>query len=214
MSIPQDLFAELNEYQTDDVYTPELFAWKLLLDDTKTDILSANLQTFTDTDDEADDPITFSFEVMITIFMELVFGILKLNHYAENADQEFEPDFTKHNLEDILPLLKHKFNELCYILSVEVIDDTADNKSYIDSIVGERYCKIILRHNESDKGYFIINNDGLIDPEKDYHMILNGRFKPTKNLNEVYAICVVNNKVHKISFDVVPTINKPIASDC
>jgi hypothetical protein len=213
MSIPQDLVTELNEYQNDDVYTPEIFAWKLLLDNTKSDVLSANLQTFTDTYDEADDPITFSFEVMITIFMELVFGILKLNHYAEGNDEEFEPDFSKHNIDDILPLLKHKFNELCYILSVEVIDDTVDNKSYIDSIMGERYCKIILRHNESDQAYFAIHDDD-IDSDKDYHMILNGRFKQTKNLNEVHATCALNNKVYKISFDVVQTISKPLGVVC
>lgn len=209
MSLPDELISDLSEYSNSDVYTPEMFAWKLLLDDTNSAVLSANLQTFTDTYDEADDPTTFTFEVLITIFMELIFGILKLNHYAEHNNENFEFDFTNSNLEDILPMLKHKFNELCYVLSVETIDETNENIAYVNSVIISRYCKIILRHSKLDEYYFSVHSDE-IDDEKDYHMILNGRFKKTNKLNEVYSTCSINNKTYKISFDKVPTVCHPI----
>lgn len=209
MLFSEDLVTELSEIKKDDVYTPELFAWKLLLEDANASVLSANLQSFTDTYDEADDPTTFSFEVLLTIFMELIFGMLKLNHYAENQDDQFNPNFSNHNLEDIIPLLKHKFNELCYILSIEIIDETQENNSYVNMVNKNRYCKILLRHNQADSGYFIVN-EHIIDPDKDYHMVLNSRYELTDKLNDVYATCSLNDKTYKFSFDKVPLSAQPI----
>ena len=33
MSFPQEFFDEINDLEQSDVYTPELFAWKLLLNE-------------------------------------------------------------------------------------------------------------------------------------------------------------------------------------
>ena len=128
MSFPSHLIDEFGDLDQD-IYSPETFAWKLLLDDTKSDKLSSMLQTFTDIKDQEDDPVSFFFEIVLTILLELIFGIMKLDHYAENsADTEFIPNY---DLDQMIPTLKQKFNELHLILFMTVIENIEDNELYI-----------------------------------------------------------------------------------
>jgi hypothetical protein len=77
----------------------------------------------------------------------------------------------------------------------------ADNNDYY---MGNYYCKILLKCNPKDEPYFLYKN---ID--KPFHFIGNGNFQKekVKNINDIYAIIIKNNKnnnkenkIYKISF--------------
>lgn len=200
-NMPKKLQEKLDELDncSESAYTPELFALKMLVNDDKRDVLSAQLQTFTDTYDTEEDPSSFFFEIILTIFMELIFDTMMLNHYATSQD-DFVPDFKKNKISDVLKILKHKFNELYLMLFVEMIDDVPDNKDYIEKIEADRYCKVLLRHNPKDHSYFMLYND-TIDEDKDYHMSINKKFKKTDKLNKIHATCFLHGIIYKIYFD-------------
>lgn len=216
MSISDEFTDKLENLENTTLYDPEMLAWKLLFSDEENrKSLSSVLETFTDTCDEEEDPITFSFEVMITIFMELVYGILKINHFADKGpDAEFEPNLAKEDVESIIPTLKQKFSILNIFLSVNVYVENQDNVEYIrNTINNERYCRIIMRHNPKDSTDFLVHSNS-IDDDKDYHFIGNKNYDrlkyikdgnknygKTKELKDVFATCSISGKTYKISFD-------------
>jgi hypothetical protein len=207
MSLPE----EINELDfNDDIFTPEMFAWKLLLDDCNRDALSSQLQTFTDTYDTEDDPITFFFEIALTICMELIYGVLKLNFYAEHDDgKEFKHKLVNADIDNVLPMINNKFAELHLQCSIYGYDNDDYFKEYCKDILNHRYCRIILRHNKNDKKEFKLYADN-IDDDKPYHMILNGKYDTQSKLKEVYATFSIENKIYKVSFDKIALQPKPL----
>ena len=213
MSFPQEFLDEINELEHSDVYTPELFAWKLLLNE-KSVSLSSQLQTFTDTYDTEDDPVTFFFEIAITIFLELVFGTLKLNHYSDenNVDVPFKATFDNSTIEDMYPIIQQKFIELNLVLHVLSTDEESEPEHYKNNLKTKRYCRIIFKHNQTDHATFVMNADN-IDEDKDYHMMLNGKCEKTNQLKDLFATWYIAGKTHKISFDKFVPVPTPLKFD-
>jgi len=176
----------------DDTYTAESFAWKLLMDDDDNDSLGTQLQTFAETYDEEDDPITFFYEIILTILMELIFGIMQLNNQAEGNDDSYVPDYKKYDIDTIMPILIQKFVKLHIMIYIIEIDR--------DENIDDRYCKIIFRHNQADEFFFNRYKNNIPD-DKNYHMILNGKYAKQTELNNIYSTCSLNNKMYKISFN-------------
>lgn len=223
MAQTAELFKQLENFDHD-YFTPELFAWKLLMDDGTNKSLDAQLQTFTDYD-EGEDPTSFFFEILLTIFMELVFGILRLNHLAkleenENPDvqlnEEFDPILESETIEDILPIISEKFKQIGIYVSVLPTELNDYTETIINKEKSDRYCRIIYRNDLNDVDYFVHNADD-IDDQKMYHMILNNTFKKTNDLDKLYATWMINldttqtnpSKYYKILFKKIE-VYKPL----
>ena len=63
--------------------------------------------------------------------------------------------------------------------------------------MNNNYCKVILKLNPADKPYFEYKNIS-----SDYYCFVNSNFNKDqiKNINNMFALLVINNKIYKISF--------------
>jgi hypothetical protein len=201
MSKKDEFVNEITEHIDDTNYTPETLAWKLLFDN-NIESFSSQLLTFTDEASKETEPTTYIFEVLITIFMEMIIAILKTNYYSDdnNNDKEFNPKFSHNDFDEILSNLKQKFNLINILLFIEKIEPIEDNKLHITEVTKNRYCRIIMKHNKDDFTLFNIYEDR-IPEDKIYHMLLNNKFVLTnKNLNSVYAIASLDGITYRIYF--------------
>jgi hypothetical protein len=201
MSRINEFINEISEHIDDTNYTPETLAWKLLFD-SNIESFSSQLLTFTDEASKETEPMTYLFEVLITIFMEMIIGILKTNFYSDelNKDKEFNPKFNHNDFEEIIPLLKTKFDLINILLFTEKIEPTEDNKFHNSEVHKNKYCRIIMKHNKDDFSLFTIYGDRVAE-DKIYHMILNSKFILTnKTLNSVYAVAIIDGITYRIYF--------------
>lgn len=150
--------------------TVESMAWKLLFDN-KTDPLSARMLLFSEEQD--DDQTTFTFEVLLNIMMELIFGMLKIEwlKFCENKKlTEFNPKFTVDDFENVIPALKQKFAKINYLISIYEIEEFEN-----------QYCRIMLR-------------------KQDFVIFLNPKFEKVNKLDDVFAVCKLDEKTYRIKF--------------
>jgi hypothetical protein len=139
----------------DDIITPEVLARKLLFDD---DIknYSGILLPFI-VSDEGDmsniyDKCAGQFEILITLYMEMVYGLLMINHINKyiNDDGEidntidleatFNPDLTEYDISELTDIFSEKLKKVRIILLVQEI--------YEDEIYSDYYCRIILKETK------------------------------------------------------------------
>jgi hypothetical protein len=186
--------------------TPESIAWDLLVGDIDSE-KKGKLIGFCDRDkaNNNSDLLTYRYEMLITIFMEMIFNIAKLNFYSENITSseniKFLPDYEKINPEVIFPLIQEKFKILgisVFIDSENMEVENDEDKENIIKLVNDRYCRVILRYYDNDE-YFNNNN---IEDDIYYHMKLNGLNKSEyKKIREIYSVIFLNSKIYKIYFD-------------
>lgn len=194
----------------DDIITPEVLARKLLFDD---DIsgYSGTLLPFIINDEKTDDNdynrCAGQFEILITVYMEMVYGLLMINHINEHINEDgvlddtidldatFNPDLTEYDISDLTEIFSEKFSKVKIFLSVTEMNNSIYYNEY--------YCRILLKETNEGKTYFNENKDRL-DPNKHYTFLLrNDINKNQTRLNDFYAICSFNNKKVKISFSVL-----------
>lgn len=174
-------------------YTPKSIAWKLLMDDDIA-VLSAKLFEINPDDLNDTDPNSYLFEILITIFMEMIFNSAILISATNDDDIEsFNPDLSKFNINNFLPLIKEKFKKINILA---VVNEFENNEHTSNKILSGRYCRIILKCDIKSHHFFKKNN---ID--ENYHMILNTDFKKSNKLNNIYATVIINNVINQIYFD-------------
>lgn len=189
-----------------DLYTPESLAWRLLVDDDLKDVTMPTLLASIDLSEESQPDIfnkyAYEFEILLTIYLEMVFGWYKLLHLMDceekGVDKDFFVDFNKVNFSDLEDPFKTKIKTLGYILNIDKIDKIT-NKDYYEKLRQESYCRVALRDLSSDYGFFQINKNS-IDPEKRYHFIINSNFKGKNNLRDIFMLLVINDVGFKINF--------------
>ncbi len=190
-----------------DLYTPESLAWRLLVDDELKDITMPTLLASIDLSEEPQPHIfnkyAYEFEILLTIYLEMVFGWYKLLHLMDceekGIEKEFQVDFNKVSFSDLEEPFKTKFKTLGYILNIDKVVDKVVDKDYYDYLRQESYCRVALRDLSSDFGFFQINKNN-IDVEKRYHFIINSNFKGKNNLREIFMLLVINDIGFKINF--------------
>jgi hypothetical protein len=219
--------------------TIESLAWKLLLDEDVKDYVNVLLPFVTNDEpiEESNNNLTFSnakyyeyvdqFQILIAIYLEMVFGLLKINHVAtylnengemtENADIEktFKPDMSRFKIDDMLVFFRERLKKIRILLFVHEIVDTKEpnnaSESDDDSDVkhiscSDYYCKILLRDSPEGKKFFWQNRDKL-DPDKPYMFALRyDNEKKQRLLSDFYAICELPNMKVKISFSPINVI--------
>lgn len=196
----------------DNFYDASTIAWKLFQDDSNTP-LSACILPFGPEGET--DMVTYNFELLLSIFMELLMHIMTIE-IAKEVEKEIEeavennendinvdnidldPYYDDFNMDNYLETIVTKFKRIGHIANVqtfEIVDDEYE-KEYLGLVIKDRYCRIILKNNPTDTHYFVsINSDEQFDfiPSADY--------QKKNKLKDVYAVLMLNNKLYKIYFD-------------
>jgi len=185
-------------------FTPESLAWMLLVDDNiekKVDIgqLIAAIDLESEPNPQVYNSQAYEFEILITIYMEMVFGWFKLLHLMENeqngTETEFKPNLSLVTLTDITEPFTEKFSIIGYNLHVNEIT----NMDYYKMLQSKSYGRVALRDLKSDETFFRLNSKN-IDSEKRYHFVMNGNYKGEKFLRNIYVLFMLNEKGYKINF--------------
>jgi hypothetical protein len=184
----------------DNNYTPETIAWKLLMD-SELENLKNKLQIVNDLED--DDTYTLYFEMLITILMEMIYGILEINYYSKleekNKEELFKPTFDKKDIENNIDSIKEKFSKIGIQLFVKIFDINEDDREYLNKLIRRSYCRIALRHSERDKQFFEMHSDKIPD-NKYYWFINNQTYQRKDNIKDILATCIFDNTFCSISF--------------
>jgi hypothetical protein len=199
----------------DSFVTPDSLAWDLIMSrDNEMRNFGAEMSSFVSgNDDNAVNDLSEvrlqelgdEFQILITIYMEMVFTILKSDHMANllNSDGElregidlenelkvYKPDFRQYTIDNMTDLFKNKFKKIRYSLSVRNITDFCDPHNENDyGLDSKYYCKILLLDDGrlSTRKYFQKSNH--IPEDKRYTFL--GR--PTDNpeqekLDDFFAV--------------------------
>lgn len=196
----------------DSIVTPDSLAWKLLMDDKVEDYAGVLLPFVVDDDQEHNtlyDNLAGQFEILISVYMEMVFGMLKIAHINsfvnedgeldEDVDLEstFAPDLSHFDIADMTDTFRKKLAKVRVFLSVQEIHD-CNERNFGSS--NEYYCRIVLKDLPEGKTYFWANRKRL-DPSKRYTFtIRNDSEKKQKKLEDFYAVCSFPGKKVRIAF--------------
>lgn len=196
--------------ENDDVITPEVLARKLLFDDdieNYTGILLPFIISDEKKEDNIYDKCAGQFEILITVYMEMVYGLLMISHIngyinedgkidnSIDLDTTFNPDLTEYDISDLSDIFREKLKKVRIFLSVQELQD--------DIIYSDYYCRILLKETVDGKEYFNKNREKL-DPNKHYTFLLrNDISKNQTTLNDFYAICRLPDKNVKITFSII-----------
>lgn len=180
-------------------YTPETIAWKLLMDSDLEKLQNRILDVIEF--DEDDDPVSFQYEILLTILMEMIYGVLQINYYSNLQEEEelFEPKFTKKDIEDNLDFLKEKFLKIGILLNIQVFDINSDDRNYLNNIIRKSYCRVALRYSEKDKQFFQIHSNK-IPSEKNYWFINNQTYQKQTKINKIIGTCIFDDTFCSIKF--------------
>jgi len=212
---------------TENIVTPESLAWKLLMDDDVENyagILLPFVENNTNFDNKKPnvryDSLADQFQILITIYMEMVFGLLKINHVSSYIDENdnidesidleatFKPDLTNITDDTMTGIFRENFKKIRIFLSVLGVYDSKKNQPKDYGSSSDYYCRIILRDSEEGKTYFRANKDWL-DPEKRYTFVMrNDEKKTQKKLEDFYAVCTLPDLKVRLSFSPINVIAK------
>ena len=211
----------LDQSHSENIVTPESLAWNLLIDEDVKDyegVLMPNVVNDPNSSTQSGqgknmlyEQLSDQFQILISMYMEMVFGLLKINHISANMnehgdisdeidlDKTFKPDLSKFTVDDMLLVFREKFKKIRYFLSVQEIYD-ANSSSYGSS--AEYYCRILLKDTPEGKTHFWNNrHNPAIDPEKRYTFLMrNDKEKSHRELKNFYAVCTLPNIKVRISF--------------
>ena len=122
MDLNNDSTNDSTNDSSNDIYSPEELAWKLILDES---INPTSIMTFAD-----DNSKEIVFEILITIYLEMIFNYYKLKYLETTLDEEdnnkeisdnfenFKLDLTNINIHLLTNVFSEKFNKIKYILNV------------------------------------------------------------------------------------------------
>jgi hypothetical protein len=168
------------------------------------DPCSKQILTYSETSDN--DASSFIFEILLTIYLEGLMNILdviKQQYLEENTagtgrgDYELENKVYKGVTVDDLMFPEPWFKSFGFTVSI-VEYDTANKRAMKDlnnNIKPLSYCRTLLSFDPKDRVHFLMKG---ID--KRYTFILNSSYKPTSDLEKIYAILNKDDKFYKVSF--------------
>lgn len=214
----EEFLNQTDGYVPDEGVTPESLAWKILMDD-DIEKYTGVLLPFADANNNTDvslakyDSLSVHFEILLIMYMEMIFSMLKINHISKQCDengelnddadleQNFKPDLSQFTLDDMTVLFREKFKKVRIFLSVIEIDNNTDGNN------SDYYCRVILKDTLDGRSYFWKNQNRL-DPNKRYTFeIRNDTKKTHKKLDDFYAICSLPNIRVRISFSHINVIS-------
>lgn len=195
------LIEEVNLKRSDDFYTPESLAWDLLVGDIDTDKVCKMLSYSVDNNEKnnKNDKLTFQFEILITIFMEILFDIAKLDYYGDDNEgsKKFIPQYDKFDINLYKNIIEEKFKIFGYGVGVncEKLEKFSQDKEGFKFLIDNRYCRVLLRYNENNDEFKNFSDDTY------YHMAINGLNKNKYDkLEHIYSVFFMNDSVFSVNF--------------
>lgn len=182
-------------------FTPQSLAWDLLfgeIDENK----KGKIVLLTSNNDNLDllESCLYTHETLMIIFMELLFGIDKVNFYINNQDKTYFPNYKSFDINTIFDTINEKFNMFDFncivdIYDINKINDKIENiKQKIQDLIDNRYCRVLLKY---------YNDESFDDVDEDvfYQFKINGKNNISyKSIEQIYSIIELNNVFYKISF--------------
>lgn len=183
-----------NMVENMEVGSPEELAWKLLLDD-ELDKNECGVITDDDSLDENNtqtEKITYVFEVLLTIYLELLILNAKIYYFEENNDLEnFKLNFDNFSSDILINPYRKKIIKIGFFLSVLPMEE----------ITNDHYCKILISDIPEHKNFFTMHPN----ITKKYHFVTNLKYMngniTVNNLKKVYGIFTKDGISYKISFE-------------
>jgi hypothetical protein len=220
-------FLNLSQVRTEE-QTPESLAWRLLMDtdgdEADVKMCQGIMENFIIEDNELAknqnvryEQLSGQFEVLITMYMEMVISYLKFQHIQSlmnpegeidqsiDLEETFKPKYDKFTVDDLLIVFREKFAKIRIFLSIQEIQEyERHNRS------SEYYCKVILKDTSEGKNYYQKNySNPSVSQDKRYTFVLRNDVKKSNNkLDDFYAICTLPNMKIKISFSQLNVIMK------
>jgi len=207
--------------------TPDSLAWDLIMGDDMEDY-SAIMQKFVPSDSASNiadlyEQMADEFQILITIYMEMVFTVLKSNYMGGLLDEDgdvrdgidleeelskYRPDFMLYDVSDMTNIFRSKFLKIRYFLSVQDITDrcTVDPSDF--GMSSEYYCKTLLMDDgrSTTKSYF--ERASHIPDDKRYTFLIRADSKhKQKKLSDFYTVMYLppykngKNRKIKLSFE-------------
>ena len=213
----------------ENIVTTESLAWKILMDDDVENYAGILLPTVLKEDSNITiktnidpnvryDSLADQFQILISIYMEMVFNILKINHLntfidddgnihesvnIDDLDTTFNPDMTSFADDAITDVLRDKLKKIRIFLSVRGIYDSNERNPKDYGSNSDYYCRIILRDTPEGKTYYRVNYDKeWLDQNKRYTFVIRHDTKkkqkklvnrrPQKSLNPFSRLKISN----------------------
>jgi hypothetical protein len=210
---------EIEQMIDQNICTPETMAWNLLMGIDIPDFYGAMQFSVIGNEKHSNDQydhMAQQFEILITMYMEMVFGLLKINNMCESIDkgsekvEEFTPDLSQFTLEQMTEIFRDKFKKIRYYLT---IIEYKDDQSYRDiGYNSDYYCRVILKHTVEGKKYFDQNKHRLDEKLNYTFAIRPDKIFGQKKLNDFHAVCTLPQMKIAISFSPINVIieNKQI----
>jgi hypothetical protein len=194
---------------TDKFMTPDSLAWDLVMGDGIDDFGGIMESLVTDGDGSRGvdrlQKLADEFQILITIYFEMVFNVLKSNYMSELLTEDgelkdgidleseldsYSPDFRKYSIQEMTDIFKEKFSKIRYFMHVQDITEFCDPEDPTDfGLDNEYYCRILLlddKRGATDK-YF--RKARHIPPNKRYTFLLREDNDPDQNiLGDFYAV--------------------------
>ena len=189
-----DKLDELDDNWLNDFHTPQTLAWKLLMSDDIQNLSSTITSFNVDNNDSKQDPISFTFEIMITIFAEMLCSLMLI---VSEDDKNVRANMC---ISDFFETIKNKLLGASVTLHINSLEKewVKDDSKYFNNILDKRYCKLILRDNKDE---LIMFHTYDVPEETMYHMLLNPKYKKQKNLRDIQAMLSSGDYIYLISFD-------------
>jgi len=189
----EKFISEIDVVNSTEYYTPAKLAFDLVIgeiDKTKAgQLVEISLEELL-----PNNILTFKYELLLTIFMEMFFYLAKIDHYAEFTT-EYVPNYNSIDINTYISKIADNFEFLGYYSQVEIenLEKFAQDKDGFNFLVKNRYCRVVLKNNNENNEN--IDNNGL------YQMKLNGLNEiKYSDLNQIYSLIFVGENVICIKF--------------
>jgi hypothetical protein len=129
------------------------------------------------------DAMTFVFELLINIYMQAMMDIHRLSYMLANNQVVDYNSVNREKLDvylvnsEILEIPKKWFMSFGYNIKIREFDSEEDVPNY--------YCKILLKDNPEDLGYFYAKQLNC-----DFQFVLNSQYKTANRLEEINALFI------------------------
>ena len=199
---------EFMEQPDDRFVNPESLAWDLVMGNERDDF-SAVMQGFV-CDGEGSyqanryEQIEGEFQILLTIYLEMVYHVLKSNYMGELLDENgdikegvdlerslnsYKPDFRKYTIAEITDYFRDKFAKIRYFLSVRDLTDLCSDDPNDYGRSSEYYCKILLLDDRRNYSTRYFQQATHIPDGKRYTFLMRPDDNPQqKELKDFYAV--------------------------
>jgi hypothetical protein len=203
-----DSALDFMEKPDDRLVNPDSLAWDLVMGDDRDDF-TAVMQGFVSDGEGSFQANRYEqtadvFQILITIYMEMVFNVLKSNFMGELLDERgeiregtdlereletYRPDFSRYTVEEMTDFFRDKLAKIRYFLSIRELTEFCSDDPNDYGRDSEYYCKILLLDDRRSYSRKYFKNATHVPEGKRYTFLMRPDDDPQqKKLQDFYAV--------------------------